>query len=156
LRLRSAFAPLLLAALARPLAGQLPAVTELDLGPVATWARRTFAGAAVGLATRPGGEGRVALVAAVGSADGHPALRLEATAQFLVMPGARSGVSPYGGVGLSYLGARPYRGAGALVVLVGVEAAPGRQRGWFGEAGLGGGLRLRLGYRWRRLPPWWS
>jgi hypothetical protein len=142
--------------LAHPLAGQLPAATELDLGSVATWAHRAFAGAALGLATRPGGDGRVALVAAFGSADGHPALRLEATAQFLVMPGAKSGLAPYGGVGLAYLGARPYRGAGALVVLVGIEAAPGRPRGWFGEMGLGGGVRLRLGYRWRRLPPWWS
>jgi len=156
LRLRSALAPLLLAALARPLAGQQPTASELDLGSVATWAHRVFAGAAVGLATRPGGEGRMALLAAVGSADGHAAVRLEATAQFLVMPGAKRGLSPYGGVGLAYLGARPYRGAGALVVLVGVEAAPGRPRGWFGEVGLGGGLRLRMGYRWRRLPPWWS
>jgi hypothetical protein len=153
---RNALAALLLGALARPLSAQLPAASELDLGPVATWARRAFAGAALGIATRPGGEGRVALVAALGSADGHPAVRLEATAQFLVMPGAKSGVSPYGGVGLAYLGARPYRGAGALVVLLGVEAAPGRPHGWFSEVGLGGGLRLRIGYRWRRLPPWWS
>ena len=149
-------APFLLAALSGPLAGQQPAATELDVGPVATWARRAFAGAALGIATRPGGEGRVALLAAVGSADGHAALRLEATAQFLVLPGARSGLSPYGGVGVAYVGARPYRGVGVLVVLVGVEAAAGRPRGWFGELGFGGGLRVRAGYRWRRLPPWWS
>jgi hypothetical protein len=125
------------------------------VGPVATWARRAFTGAALGIATRPG-EGRVALLAAVGSADGHAALRLEATAQFLVLPGARSGLSPYGGMGVAYMGARPYRGVGVLVVLVGVEAAAGRPRGWFGELGFGGGLRVRAGYRWRRLPPWWS
>jgi hypothetical protein len=153
---RNAVATLLLGALACPLAAQAPAASELDLGPVATWAHRVFAGAAVGIATRPGGEGRVALVAAVGSADGHAALRLEAMAQFLILPGAKTGVSPYGGVGLAYLGARPYRGAGAFVVMVGLEGAPGRPRGWFGELGLGGGLRLRLGYRWRRLPAWWS
>ena len=146
----------MLAALTHPLAGQQPTAAELDVGPVATWARRAFSGAAVGIATRPGGEGRVALVAAVGSSDGHAALRLEATAQFLVLPWAKSGLSPYGGVGVAYVGAHPYRGVGALVVLVGVESAAGRPRGWFGELGLGGGLRLRVGYRWRHLPPWWS
>jgi hypothetical protein len=154
--LRSALAPLVLAALARPLAGQQLTATELDAGPVATWARRTFSGVAVGIARRPGGEGRLAAAAAVGSVDGHAALRLEATAQFLVLPGAKSGPSPYAGVGVAYLGARPYRGAGMLVILVGVEEAAGRSRGWFGELGLGGGLRFRAGYRWRHLPPWWS
>ncbi len=98
----------------------------------------------------------MALLAAVGSADGHAALRLEATAQFLVLPGALSGLSPYAGVGVAYVGAHPYRGVGVLVALVGVEAAAGRRRGWFGELGFGGGLRVRAGYRWRRLPPWWS
>ena len=146
----------MLAALTRPLAGQQPTAVELDVGPVATTARRAFTGAALGVATRPGGEGRVTLVAAFGSADGHAALRLEAIAQFLVLPGAKHGPSPYGGVGIAYVGARPYRGAGALVALVGVESAPGRPRGWFGEVGFGGGLRLRLGYRWRHFPPWWS
>jgi hypothetical protein len=130
--------------------------TELDLGPFATWARRAFLGAAVGVAARPSADGRVALTAAAGSVEGHAALRLELTAQFLVLPRARSGVSPYGGVGVAYIGARPYRGAGALVALLGVEAAAARPRGWFGELGLGGGVRLRLGYRWRRLPAWWS
>lgn len=154
--MRSALAPLVLAALTHPLAGQQLTATELDAGLVATWARRTFSGVAIGIARRPGGEGRLALAAAFGSLDGHAALRVEATAQFLVLPGAKSGISPYGGVGVAYLGARPYRGAGMLVLLVGVEAAPGRSRGWFGELGLGGGLRLRGGYRWRHLPPWWS
>lgn len=142
--------------LARPLASQQLTATELDAGPLATWARRSFSGAAVGLATRPGGEARVALAAAFGSVDRHAALRLELTAQFLVLPGAKRGLSPYGGVGVAYVGSRPYRGAGALVVLLGVEAAAGRPRGWFGELGMGGGVRFRVGYRWRRLPSWWS
>lgn len=146
----------MLAVLTRPLAGQQLSATEVDAGPVGTWARRTFSGAAVGIARRPGGESRLALVTAFGAVDGHAALRLEATAQFIVLPGAKTGISPYGGVGVAYLGARPYRGSGMLVMLVGVEQAAARPRGWFGELGLGGGLRLRLGYRWRRLPPWSS
>ena len=154
--MRSAVATLILSALAPPLAGQRFTATELDAGAVATLARRSFSGVAVALARRPTGEARVALAAAAGTLDGHAALRLEATAQFLVLPVAKRGVSPYLGVGVAYVGARPYRGSGALMALIGVEEAAARARGWFGEVGLGGGFRLRAGFRWRRLPPWWS
>lgn len=156
--MRSALATLVLAALTRPLplAGQGLTATELDVGPVATWARRSFSGVALGVARRPSGEGRVTMVAAVGALGRHAALRLELSAQFLVLPNARHGLSPYFGTGVAYVGARPYRGAGAVVALIGVEQAAGTARGWFGELGLGGGLRLRAGFRWRRLPPWWS
>jgi hypothetical protein len=87
--------------------------------------------------------------------DGQTALRLEATAHFLVTPWAKSGVSPYGGIGVGYMGSRGRRGVGIQVALVGVEAAAGRRRGGFGELGLAGGLRMRLGFRWRHFP-WWS
>ena len=145
-----------MAALARPLAGQSHTTTELDAGPLATWARRDFYGFALGVARRPGGQGRVALLAAGGVLDARAALRLEATVQFLVSPGAQSGASPYGGIGAAYVGSPGMRGSGVLVALVGVEAAPARRGGWFGEIGLGQGLRVRLGYRWRRFPPGWS
>jgi hypothetical protein len=46
-------------------------------------------------------------------------------------------------------------GAGYITALVGIEKAPGARRGWFAEVGLGGGLRVALGMRWRRFPPWW-
>lgn len=145
-----------MAVLARGLTAQRLSVTELDLGPVAAWARYDFYGLAVGVSLRPSGQGRIAMTAAGGAVDGQAALRLEATAQFLVTPGARSGVSPYGGIGVAYMGSRGLRGVGALVTMVGVEAAAGRRRGWFGELGFAGGLRVRLGMRWRHFPPWWS
>jgi hypothetical protein len=154
--LRSAFAPVLVAVLARGLTAQGLSVTELDVGPLAAWARYDFYGLAAGFALRPRGQGRLALTGAGGAVDGQAALRLEATAQFLVTPGARSGVSPYGGIGVAYMGSGGRRGVGALVTLVGVEAAPGRRRGWFGELGFAGGFRVRLGIRWRQFPPWWS
>lgn len=147
---------MLLVVLARALTGQGRAVTEFDAGPLATWARYDFFGLSAGIALRPTGQGRVAVTGAGGAVDGQAALRLEAAAHFLVTPGAKSGVSPYGGIGVAYMGSRWRRGAGVLVVLVGVEAAAGRRRGWFGELGLAGGLRVRLGIRWRRFPPWWS
>jgi hypothetical protein len=154
--LRSAAAALaLVATLAPGLAGQAPRVTEVDLGPIATWARRDFYGGALGVARRPGGQGRLALVAAAGSSAGRAALRLEGTAQFLVTPAARTGVTPYMGLGVAYVGARGVRGSAVLLAIVGVEQAAGLRHGWFVELGLGGGGRARLGYRWRSLPPWW-
>jgi hypothetical protein len=141
-------------ALTPALAGQASGASEIDLGPIATWARRDFYGAALGVARRPGGQGRIAGLAAIGSTGGRLALRLELTAQFLVTPAARHGATPYGGLGVAYLGSRGRRGAAVLVALLGLEAAAGRSHGWFVEAGLGGGARVRCGYRWRSLPPW--
>jgi hypothetical protein len=40
---------------------------------------------------------------------------------------------------------------GYLVLLLGIEAGPGARGGWALEAGVGGGLRLAAGYRWRRF-----
>ena len=146
----------MLALIGRVATAQGPAVTELDVGAIATWARRDFFGLSIGVARRPSGQGRAALSVAGGIQDDAAALRIELTGQFLVLPGARTGVSPYAGLGVAYLGARHYRGMGAIVALVGIEAPEGRRHGWFAELGLGSGVRLRAGFRWRRLPPWWS
>ena len=83
-------------------------------------------------------------------------MRVEATAQFLVLPSAKTGLSPYAGVGIAYVGARSYRGTGVVVVLVGCEPAAGRRQGWFSEVGLGDGVRIRVGWRWRHFPGWWA
>jgi hypothetical protein len=154
--LRSALAALVLAAMGRPLVAQGQRAVELGIGSLATWSSRAFYGGVLELAARPGGEGRVALSAAGGAMGGHAAVRIEATAQFLVTPATRTGVTPYGGLGLAYIGARTYRGSEVLVLLIGVEQAAGRPQGWFGELGLGGGFRVRIGFRWRRLSPSWS
>ncbi|HKC48844.1 MAG TPA: hypothetical protein VKB63_14670, partial [Gemmatimonadales bacterium] len=122
---------------ARPLGGQALTATELGVGALATWARRDFYGGGVELALRPSSDGRIAFSAAGGSVDRHAGMRVEATAQFLVLPTAKTGVSPYAGVGIAYVGSRAYRGTGVLMVLVGCESAAGRPRGWFGELGLG-------------------
>jgi hypothetical protein len=41
---------------------------------------------------------------------------------------------------------------GYMVLGLGVESSPGARSGWALEAGIGGGFRIALGYRWRRLP----
>lgn len=128
---------------------------EVGIGSLAAWSHRSYYGGGIELGVRPGGEGRMVLSAAVGSMGGDPVVRIEAMAQFLVMPTARTGVTGYGGMGLGYIGTPDYRGREVLVLLLGVEQAAGRPGGWFGEMGVGGGLRVRIGYRWRRLSPSW-
>lgn len=119
------------------------------------FARRGFWGPELGVARRPGGQGRFAFSAAGGDYDGLVGMRLEATAQFLLRPGDRVGVGPYAGLGLAFVGAESAHGAGYLTALLGVESAPGGPTGWYAELGLGGGVRLALGRRWRRFPLWW-
>jgi hypothetical protein len=118
-------------------------------------AHRAFWGAELGVARRPGGQGRFALTAACGDYERALGVRAEATAQFLLQPGERRGTGPYAGVGLAFVGAGGARGAGYLTALVGVEAAPGARGGWYVELGLGGGLRLVAGRRLRRFPSSW-
>ena len=55
----------------------------------------------------------------------------------------------YGGVGLAYLAAQGISGRAYLVALVGAQRDPGGRGGWFAEAGLGGGVRVAVG--WRRF-----
>ncbi|HEX9282610.1 MAG TPA: hypothetical protein VF882_02370 [Gemmatimonadales bacterium] len=138
-----------------PLRAQELVVTEVSAGATAVFGHRGFWGPALGVARRPGGQGRLALSAAGGDYEGVLGMRLEGTAQLLLRPGDRTGVSPYAGLGLAFVGSGSRHGAGYVAALLGVEAAPGRARGWYGELGLGGGVRLGVGWRWRRFPPWW-
>ncbi len=130
-------------------------VTEAAAGGMALFAHHGFWGPELGVARRPGGQGRFALSAAGGDYDGMLGMRVEGTAQLLLRPGDRVGVGPYAGLGLAFLGAESTHGAGYLTALLGVESAPGRAGGWYGELGLGGGVRLAVGWRWRRFPAWW-
>jgi len=129
--------------------------TEFAAGGVAALARRQFWGAGLGIARRVSGQTRFGLGAAGGSLSSDAALRLEATGQFLVSPAVRSGVGLYGGAGIAWQGGNRTPGAGYLTLLVGVESAPGRRSGWYAELGLGGGVRMAAGWRWRRFPAWW-
>ncbi|HEY6208690.1 MAG TPA: hypothetical protein VIW28_06500 [Gemmatimonadales bacterium] len=140
---------------ARGATGQQLTATELAVGATTVLAHRSFWGVGVGIARRPGGQGRLAVTAWGGDDDGAFGMRVEASAQFLLQPGARSGGSVYGGLGIAFAGGSAHRGAGYLMALLGVEAAPGRTAGWYAELGLAGGVRISGGWRWRRLPSWW-
>ena len=124
--------------------------TELSAGAVAALASRPFYGAGLGLGRRSGGQLRPAFTAAGGSWDGHAALRLEVTAQYLVNPGATSGAMLYGAFGLAGQVAEGTRGRAYLSAWLGLEAAA-RPGGLYAELGVGGGVRLAAGLR-RRWP----
>ena len=110
----------------------------------------------LGIARRVGaGLTRLALGAAGGTYEGRAGVRLAATAQFLLRPTGQSGAGPYGGLGVAFAGAAGTHGAAYLVLVVGLESAPGRRQGWYGELGLAGGVRVVAGWRWRRFPAWW-
>ena len=128
---------------------------EVGAGGLVALANADFYGGAVGLARRPGGQTRLMATIAGGDLAGRAGLRVEGSAQFLVTPWARGGVGPYAGLGVAWQGAEGMRGAAFLMVLAGVESAPGRRFGWYAEAGVGGGARFAAGVRWRRFPSWW-
>lgn len=142
---------LLLAALAAPASAQRRGVGEAGAAGVATFARQDLVGAGVSLGYRPGTQGRLAVLVAVGDLDGRTGLRAEATVQFLLNPGARRGVTLYGAAGAAFVGAQGIRGAGYMTVFLGLEQGATRVRAWFAEAGFGGGARLAAGVRWRRF-----
>ena len=114
-------------------------------------ATRDFGGVEAGVARRSGGQRREAVLVALGVAGGAPGVRVSAAIQFVLKPAARSGTSPYAGVGLAFAGAGDAHGAGYLAVMLGLETAPGRARAWYVELGLEGGVRVAAGLRWRRF-----
>jgi hypothetical protein len=89
-----------------------------------------------------------ALSAGVDPTDRSPLLRLEGSFAYLLNPFTRTRVSPYAGGGVAIQGWSD-RDAEYLMLLVGVESRPGARVGWYLEGGVGGGIRLVLGVRWR-------
>jgi hypothetical protein len=93
---------------------------------------------------------RIALTAGAGVADAEPAGRGELLGHFLLDPTARRGAGAYAGGGIA--GVIGSVDEGYLVLLLGLEARPGAGSGWAVELGVGGGVRIAAGYRWRRHP----
>ena len=94
---------------------------------------------------------RISAALGAGVSDGDGALRGELLAHFLLNPTRRTGAGVYGAGGIAL--AEVPVDQGYVVVTLGIEGRPGSRSGWFVEGGVGGGARLALGYRWRRLPP---
>ena len=151
----STWASVLASALAAaPLAAQSGAVREAGLEAVATAADPAVYTAGVTASVRPSLRTRIGVYVGGGvTGEGAGVGRAELVAHFLLNPRS-SHTALYGGGGIAGVFAS---GAdnGFLVLVLGVEGNPGGRGGWFAEAGVGGGARLAVGYRWRKLPPGW-
>jgi hypothetical protein len=156
--LRSARIGALLAAVAVPASparAQQLTSTELTAAAFAALGERPFWAAAGGVGRRIDNQIRVAALGAWGMLDGDLGMRVEVTGQLIVNPSGRGGAGLYAGTGVAWQGGRGTPGSGYITALIGLETAPGAKRGWVVEAGLGGGVRITVGWRWRRFPPWW-
>ena len=125
-------------------------IREWQAHGLATFAATRFLGGGIGLGVRP--PGRLGLFFGVsgGDLEGVPALRAEALTVFRLSPYATAGVRPYGAAGLALL-ARESRTDGYITLVLGIESKPAGKRGWFVEAGVGGGVRISAGIRIRRI-----
>ena len=153
---RTSCAAVLLAGLAL-LPGRAGAQQVVEIGPQASLVAADPASVVAGgyAAIRTAGRSRFAIAGGLGAADeGDLAWRAEFAGHFLLSPRALSGTGAYLGGGIAAADAG--EGAnGYLMLLAGLESRPGAPSGWAVEAALGGGVRLSVGWRWRRFPPNW-
>ncbi len=120
---------------------------EAGFEGVATAADPGYAGGGLYAALRPPGRLRFSLLVTAGARGGERAARSEAAVHFLLSPASRRG-GWYGGGGLAAVAGRATHEY--VMLVLGYETSPAGPGGWALELGLGGGLRLGAGYRWRR------
>jgi hypothetical protein len=101
-------------------------------------------------ALRTTGRTRISASIGGGLSTGDFAWRAEVLGHFLLSPDRRAGWGAYVAGGIAAVGGPVDRGY--MVLTLGVEERPGGSSGWVTEIGVGGGIRIGLGYRWRRLP----
>ena len=123
---------------------------ELGVQAIGTAADPAVAVGGVYGAIRTSHRTRVSVGLGAGVSDGDAAVRGELLVHFLLNPARRTGAGVYGAGGIAV--AEGPVDQGYVVVTLGIEGRPGARSGWFVEGGVGGGARLALGYRWRRLP----
>ena len=141
---------LLIHGVAAPLAAQGPRGIEVGVAAVATDADPAFLGGGLSVGYRPGGRVRLATNLLAGDTDGFTG-RGELVGHYLMLPGKLTGLGPYSLGGIA--GEVGGRNRGFLVLGLGLEWRPGAGNGWYLETSGGGGPRLALGWRWRRLRP---
>lgn len=133
--------------LTAPLAGQQG--RELGIQAIATTADPWLAVAGLYGGIRTSTRTRLSLSAGGGFSSGDPAFRGEILGHFLLSPNQRRGATFYFAGGVAAVGGPVDRGY--LVLTAGLEERPAADSGWAVEAGVGGGIRLTVGYRWRWL-----
>lgn len=118
------------------------------LGTVAP-APEGFVGGAASFVLRARTRLGLGLTAALGARDRNLAGRGEALLSFVLDPFRQRGLAPYVAGGIALVGDRVGTDQ-YLVATLGLAGNPGRQTGWFVEAGVGGGLRFAAGLAARR------
>ncbi len=116
-----------------------------------TTARPVLAGAGPSVGWRPGDRVRLVATALPAVRAGRLVGRGELRLDYLLTPARLSGAGVYGFAGIA--GVTAPRRNGFLLLGAGVEGAPGAAHGWLLEGGVGGGLRLAAGFRWRWFAP---
>jgi hypothetical protein len=125
-------------------------VREVQLWGLAAASKPAFYGGGFGLSWRDARRTRVAPGVALGSTgDGRLGARADLAVHFLLDPYKRAGLAVYGGGGLS-VAVRGGRLTPYALLVIGAESAPGGGGGSFVEVGVGGGVRVAVGYRWRK------
>jgi len=115
---------------------------------VGTVTARRYVGGGAGASIALGARLRLGALATLGHSAGGLATRNELMVTFHLTPYRRRGPAAYAGAGAALL-ADAGGTAEYMVLVLGLEAHPGRAAGWFLEGGVGGGVRLAAGYRWR-------
>jgi hypothetical protein len=151
--MRSRWAELL--ALAGSICGVTPAAAqhgrEIGVQATATASEPAIVVAGVYAALRTSARTRISAAAGAGISDGDFAAREELLGHFLLSPGQPRGAGFYVAGGLAAVQGPVSRGY--LVLTAGLEERPGAGSGWSAEVGVGGGIRVALGYRWRWFRP---
>jgi hypothetical protein len=138
-----------------PIAAQRQgAVLEWGLHATATAASDTL-GLVLGprFAVRSVGGTRLALSLGAGIRGERSTGRGTVALEYVLSPRIGKGTSVYIGGGL--VGVAGGGNGGYLMAYAGLERSPGLPSGWALEAGLGGGIRIRAAYHWRRFPRGW-
>ena len=137
-------------ALAAPGVARAQGWRELQAWGVGTAARPAFVGAGIGVAWRDRARTRWSAALAGGARGGASAVRAELAYHFLLSPERTRGRGVYGGGGAAIVAGPDRRPHTYVQVVLGAEARPAGAGGAFVEAGVGGGVRVAIGLRWRK------
>jgi hypothetical protein len=137
-------------ALTLPQAARAQQVREIGFQAIGTFSDPALGVLAGYGALRTLGRTRLSISLGAGSSDGQLAGRGELLGHFLLSPEAPRKPGFYLAGGIAGVAGTVDRGY--LVLTAGIEQSPGGSSGWSAEAGVGGGIRVGFGYRWRRFP----
>jgi hypothetical protein len=125
-------------------------VREIGIQGIATASEPATGIAGLYGAVRTSGRTRVSAFLGGGASESRFSWRGEALGYFVLSPDRKRGWGPYLAGGVAAVGGTVERGY--IVLTLGAEQRPGGSSGWVGELGIGGGVRVGVGYRWRRFP----